>query len=179
MVARDGIEPPTPAFSGPRSTTELSGLGISNAVSGIAKNHRAHRFPSTHVYCTNLFGGGMLPVGNQQRKRNLSIAIERLSRQLCVPRAILSQIPQRQGRPMLRPIASFSVSLLLFLAMSVSAQAPLLNRSLSSSWTQRPYRHLKSNVRSRAFTISKSRVRCNSTPFSSKCPKGADAAYAP
>jgi hypothetical protein len=26
MVARDGIEPPTPAFSGPRSTTELSGL---------------------------------------------------------------------------------------------------------------------------------------------------------
>ena len=25
MVARDGIEPPTPAFSGPRSTTELSG----------------------------------------------------------------------------------------------------------------------------------------------------------
>src|SRR6202142_3070882 len=26
VVARDGIEPPTPAFSGPRSTTELSGL---------------------------------------------------------------------------------------------------------------------------------------------------------
>jgi hypothetical protein len=25
-VARDGIEPPTPAFSGPRSTTELPGL---------------------------------------------------------------------------------------------------------------------------------------------------------
>jgi hypothetical protein len=36
MVARDGIEPPTPAFSGPRSTTELPGLGIS-AVSGAAK----------------------------------------------------------------------------------------------------------------------------------------------
>jgi hypothetical protein len=28
VVARDGIEPPTPAFSGPRSTTELSGLGV-------------------------------------------------------------------------------------------------------------------------------------------------------
>src|ERR1700748_20786 len=27
VVARAGIEPPTPAFSGPRSTTELSGLG--------------------------------------------------------------------------------------------------------------------------------------------------------
>jgi hypothetical protein len=26
VVARDGIEPPTLAFSGPRSTTELSGL---------------------------------------------------------------------------------------------------------------------------------------------------------
>src|ERR1700739_874997 len=26
MVARGGIEPPTPAFSGPRSTTELPGL---------------------------------------------------------------------------------------------------------------------------------------------------------
>ena len=25
-MARDGIEPPTPAFSGPRSTTELPGL---------------------------------------------------------------------------------------------------------------------------------------------------------
>ncbi len=28
LMARDGIEPPTPAFSGPRSTTELSGLGF-------------------------------------------------------------------------------------------------------------------------------------------------------
>jgi hypothetical protein len=32
LVARDGIEPPTPAFSGPRSTTELSGLGIPRAL---------------------------------------------------------------------------------------------------------------------------------------------------
>jgi hypothetical protein len=34
VVARDGIEPPTPAFSGPRSTTELSGLGINAAYRG-------------------------------------------------------------------------------------------------------------------------------------------------
>jgi hypothetical protein len=27
VVAREGFEPPTPAFSGPRSTPELSGLG--------------------------------------------------------------------------------------------------------------------------------------------------------
>ena len=32
VVARDGIEPPTPAFSGPRSTTELSGLGVDPGV---------------------------------------------------------------------------------------------------------------------------------------------------
>ena len=36
VVARDGIEPPTPAFSGPRSTTELSGLGMKRRI-GTAK----------------------------------------------------------------------------------------------------------------------------------------------
>ena len=37
MVARDGIEPPTPAFSGPRSTTELPGLRSQQARgSGVA-----------------------------------------------------------------------------------------------------------------------------------------------
>ena len=42
VVARDGIEPPTPAFSGPRSTTELSGLGKSLS---IAKAIEAPRLP--------------------------------------------------------------------------------------------------------------------------------------
>jgi hypothetical protein len=32
VVARDGIEPPTPAFSGPRSTTELPGLSADFAL---------------------------------------------------------------------------------------------------------------------------------------------------
>jgi hypothetical protein len=32
VVARDGIEPPTPAFSGPRSTTELPGLSAETSV---------------------------------------------------------------------------------------------------------------------------------------------------
>ena len=41
MVARDGIEPPTPAFSGPRSTTELPGL-------------RAHDTPKAAEYLVNL-----------------------------------------------------------------------------------------------------------------------------
>jgi hypothetical protein len=31
-VARDGIEPPTPAFSGPRSTTELPGLSADKLI---------------------------------------------------------------------------------------------------------------------------------------------------
>ena len=37
VVARDGIEPPTPAFSGPRSTTELPGLSadfVANSCAG-------------------------------------------------------------------------------------------------------------------------------------------------
>ena len=34
VVARDGIEPPTPAFSGPRSTTELSGQSVQIGVVG-------------------------------------------------------------------------------------------------------------------------------------------------
>ena len=38
-MARDGIEPPTPAFSGPRSTTELSGLSRDD------KLHESARIP--------------------------------------------------------------------------------------------------------------------------------------
>lgn len=41
VVARDGIEPPTPAFSGPRSTTELSGHGVEPV--GCAAMRRLHR----------------------------------------------------------------------------------------------------------------------------------------
>ena len=36
VVARDGIEPPTPAFSGPRSTTELPGLSADLKLSAAA-----------------------------------------------------------------------------------------------------------------------------------------------
>src|SRR5271167_252087 len=74
MVARDGIEPPTPAFSGPRSTTELSGLGMKRLQSGIAKNHRAPLSTSCHL-SPQPFQGSLSPAGNRQRKRILSIAI--------------------------------------------------------------------------------------------------------
>src|SRR6266568_8648414 len=46
VVARDGIEPPTPAFSGPRSTTELPGLSadfVANSCAGSIREDREGR----------------------------------------------------------------------------------------------------------------------------------------
>src|SRR5215469_443212 len=43
MVARDGIEPPTPAFSGPRSTTELPGLSADLIVAVSCAGSRRNR----------------------------------------------------------------------------------------------------------------------------------------
>ena len=54
MVARDGIEPPTPAFSGPRSTTELPGLSadfVANSCTG-SEQDRKDGLPRT-VRCNN------------------------------------------------------------------------------------------------------------------------------
>ena len=53
VVARDGIEPPTPAFSGPRSTTELSGLGT-GALAGLP------RAPVRWDICVTYFRRGLL-----------------------------------------------------------------------------------------------------------------------
>src|SRR5277367_3491770 len=72
MVARDGIEPPTPAFSGPRSTTELSGLGITLVAGDRQEPPRA-----TSTSVARPFQESLSPAGNQQRKRMLSIAIPR------------------------------------------------------------------------------------------------------
>src|ERR1700733_1249142 len=64
MVARDGIEPPTPAFSGPRSTTELSGLGESKgAASALVVSESAAS------------GGRPGQVSNCAQATNVSIAI--------------------------------------------------------------------------------------------------------
>ena len=74
VVARDGIEPPTPAFSGPRSTTELSGLGIGTPVIGDRQEP-----PCATIYfllsVAPALSGEPVADGNQQRKRILSIAI--------------------------------------------------------------------------------------------------------
>src|ERR1700683_1371172 len=67
MVARDGIEPPTPAFSGPRSTTELSGLGESkDAASAYVVSESAAS------------GGGPGQVSNCAQATSVSIAIASL-----------------------------------------------------------------------------------------------------
>ncbi len=61
VVARDGIEPPTPAFSGPRSTTELSGLGVCCALCS-AKSGQARAIAARRVVAT--FPGGEQPDGS-------------------------------------------------------------------------------------------------------------------
>src|ERR1700691_5375496 len=67
MVARDGIDPPTPAFSGPRSTTELSGLGESkDAASAYVVSESAAS------------GGGPGQVSNCAQATSVSIAIASL-----------------------------------------------------------------------------------------------------
>gem|GEM_PF-4788577 len=67
MVARDGIEPPTPAFSGPRSTTELSGLGCFLAVLR-DRQERPRTLTSVDpsIQSHKLLGGILPPVGNQR-----------------------------------------------------------------------------------------------------------------
>ena len=66
VVARDGIEPPTPAFSGPRSTTELSGLGIKTPCRG------SPRTPGRIASATPV--APVCREGNQPFKRFSSIA---------------------------------------------------------------------------------------------------------
>ena len=58
MVARDGIEPPTPAFSGPRSTTELSGLGITLVVGDRQEPPRVYFHLSPRPFSGELATGG-------------------------------------------------------------------------------------------------------------------------
>src|SRR5579863_7228425 len=71
MVARDGIEPPTPAFSGPRSTTELPGLSADfqlHFLRGIRRCRRWWAAPRT-VCCNDL---GSIPIDNRPRQTGRS-----------------------------------------------------------------------------------------------------------
>src|SRR6266568_2305453 len=82
MVARDGIEPPTPAFSGPRSTTELPGLSadfVANSCAGIDPGEPGRKgFPRT-VRCNN-FASISTPLGGAKRSHHVA-AISSAARQ--------------------------------------------------------------------------------------------------
>src|ERR1700753_2399484 len=92
MVARDGIEPPTPAFSGPRSTTELSGLGITLLVGDRQEPPRAI---STSVALA--LQRACCRGEPATRERNLSIAIQRSPANLRRSRYPFSIISTAQG----------------------------------------------------------------------------------
>ena len=63
MVARDGIEPPTGAFSGPRSTTELSGLGAAMHKLALRAAKFACRAPASQLRLPGWEGITVPPVG--------------------------------------------------------------------------------------------------------------------
>jgi hypothetical protein len=69
MVARDGIEPPTPAFSGPRSTTELPGLSADFRcifLRGIPENRKGWAWSTNSALqqlCQYINFAGVRPAG--------------------------------------------------------------------------------------------------------------------
>jgi hypothetical protein len=102
MVARDGIEPPTPAFSGPRSTTELSGLGNSKDAA-LASARAAYRMSEKKVG-QNLSG----PAGDNLTSNNLT----QYSKSHQAKRTVCLWYPAPEGKtmcrlPMLEPLTSY------------------------------------------------------------------------
>src|SRR6266702_5621058 len=91
MVARDGIEPPTPAFSGPRSTTELSVLGMQTLCRGSPRTTvriDLHRSTPVAPASSEEHATGGEPVTQTQTKYSNLAAL----RQPATARAILSHI---------------------------------------------------------------------------------------
>ena len=117
MVARDGIEPPTPAFSGPRSTTELSGLG-SHAKRLIGDRQERPGVRLLH----QPFQGSLPPAGSRQLKRKSSIATLGHSLQLRSRVILAPTTPLIKGRRMHRPALRLTATLLICLAPHAQAQ---------------------------------------------------------
>src|SRR6266851_4197983 len=91
VVARDGIEPPTPAFSGPRSTTELSGLGMQTLCRGSPRTTvriDLHRSTPVAPASSGEHATGGEPVTQTQTKYSNLASL----RQPAPARAILSHI---------------------------------------------------------------------------------------
>ena len=160
MVARDGIEPPTPAFSGPRSTTELSGLGITLVV-----GDRQEPPARYHLHLSpRPLQGSLSPAGIQQRKRILSIAIPRHTANLLLSRYPVSSLAP-QGRSMLSRIE------LSTLHRSLSLSSSRLCADSKPTLRRRPPRLPPLRVSSAPSVPStrRSRVRSNSRPSSLVC----------
>src|ERR1700692_4102854 len=119
MVARDGIEPPTPAFSGPRSTTELSGLGITLVVGDRQEPPRA----SIYICCPGLLRGAAAG-GEPATQTHPKYSNPTLYRQLS-PVALSFLISRTARTPMLHFIRlTAPASLLLCFAAVVPSQTP-------------------------------------------------------
>src|SRR5580704_9445363 len=109
VVARDGIEPPTPAFSGPRSTTELSGLGITLVVGDRQEPPRA-----TNYICRPGLFRGAAAGGEPATQTHPKYSNPAPYRQLA-PLALSFVIALSARTPcMLRRIRSFVPASLLF-----------------------------------------------------------------
>src|ERR1700721_3135839 len=94
MVARDGIEPPTPAFSGPRSTTELSGLGITLVVG----DRQEPPCVTIYICRPGLYQGSLSPSGEPATQTQSKYSNLRPYRQM-IRLAISFLILHREGRP--------------------------------------------------------------------------------
>ncbi len=91
VVARDGIEPPTPAFSGPRSTTELSGLGLKITHAGLPRAPvRSSFLAESPAWCGEGLGHALsfAAFGNV----DLQYSNPRPSRQTATSRGMLTEI---------------------------------------------------------------------------------------
>src|SRR3981081_2210527 len=127
MVARDGIEAPTPAFSGPRSTTELSGLGITLVVGDRQEPPRVY----LHL-CPGLFRGACRrrePATQTHPKYSNPTPYRQLT-----PLALSFLIARTARTPMMHRIRlSAPASLLLCFTGVVLSQTP--QRSVTRSAT--------------------------------------------
>ena len=164
MVARDGIEPPTPAFSGPRSTTELSGLGITLVIGDRQEP------PCVTIYICRpaLCQGSLLLARNQQRKRILSIAIPRHTANSFLSRYPVSSLIARTFMlSRIRSLAPASIALLFVVVAPAQTQFNSATKTSATAATPREQRA------THAFNAAM-QSPLELTAFLARLPKGAD-----
>ena len=164
MVARDGIEPPTPAFSGPRSTTELSGLGITLVIG----DRQEPPCVTIYICRPGLCQGSLLLARNQQRKRILSIAIPRHTANSFLSRYPVSSLIARTFMlSRIRSLAPASIALLFVVVAPAQTQFNSATKTSATAATPREQRA------THAFNAAK-QSPLELTAFLARLPKGAD-----